>query len=58
LHGPGASPTPEPAAGKTVTWVVHPHFRLKDGRIVTEWIQRDEAGILQQLGGLGPRRAG
>ena len=41
-----------PAAGKTITWVAHPHFRLKNGRIAEEWIQRDEAGILQQLGGL------
>jgi predicted ester cyclase len=40
------------ARGKSVSWVAHAFFRLKDGRIVEEWVQRDEAGILQQLGGL------
>jgi ketosteroid isomerase-like protein len=41
-----------PATGKSISWMAHPHFRLRDGRIVEQWIQRDEAGILQQLGGL------
>ena len=45
-----------PAAGKSVMWYAHPMFRIQDGKIVEEWVQRDEAGILEQLGGL--RRAG
>ena len=40
------------AAGKTVSWVAHAFFRIQNGKIVEEWVQRDEAGILQQLGGL------
>ena len=40
------------AAGKTVSWVAHAFFRIQDGKIVEEWVQRDEAGILEQLGGL------
>ena len=44
-----------PAAGKSVTWVAQAFFRIQDGKIVEEWVQRDEAGILEQLGGL--RRA-
>jgi predicted ester cyclase len=44
------------AAGKTISWVAHAFFRIQDGKIVEEWVQRDEAGILEQLGGL--RRAG
>ena len=45
-----------PAAGKSIHWYAHPMFRVRDGKIVEEWVQRDEAGILEQLGGL--RRAG
>jgi predicted ester cyclase len=45
-----------PAAGKTVSWYAHPMFRLKDGKIAEEWVQRDEAGILEQLGALTSRR--
>jgi predicted ester cyclase len=44
------------AAGKSVSWVAQAFFRIQDGKIVEEWVQRDEAGILEQLGGL--RRAG
>jgi predicted ester cyclase len=40
------------ATGKSVSWVAHVFFRVRDGKIVEEWVQRDEAGILQQLGGL------
>lgn len=44
------------AAGKSVSWVAQAFFRIRDGKIVEEWVQRDEAGILEQLGGL--RRIG
>ena len=40
------------ATGKSVSWWAQAFFRVKDGKIVEEWVQRDEAGILQQLGGL------
>jgi len=46
-----------PAAGKSVSWYAHPMFRLEDGRISEEWVQRDEAGILQQLGALPSRES-
>jgi steroid delta-isomerase-like uncharacterized protein len=39
-----------PAAGKTITWTANVFFRFEDGRIAEEWIERDEAGMLQQLG--------
>jgi predicted ester cyclase len=41
------------AAGKSVSWAAHAFFRLEGGRIAEEWVERDEAGMLQQLGGLG-----
>lgn len=40
-----------PAAGKSVTWFAHPIFRVQGGKIVQEWVQRDEVGMLQQMGG-------
>jgi len=40
------------ATGKSIHWYAHAFFRVRDGKIVEEWVQRDEAGILQQLGGL------
>jgi len=40
------------AAGRSVSWLAHVIFRIRDGRIVEEWVQRDEAGILEQLDAL------
>jgi predicted ester cyclase len=46
-----------PAVGKSVTWTANVFFRLVDGRIAEEWIERDETGMIEQLGGLhGPGR--
>jgi predicted ester cyclase len=41
------------AVGKSVSWTANAFFWLEGGRIAEEWIERDEAGMLQQLGGLG-----
>jgi len=43
------------AAGRSVSWLAHVIFRVRDGRIVEEWVQRDEAGILEQLDALPPQ---
>lgn len=40
------------AAGRSVSWLAHVIFRIRDGRIVEQWVQRDEAGILEQLDAL------
>ncbi|MCC7367360.1 MAG: ester cyclase [Chloroflexi bacterium] len=42
------------AAGRPVSWLAHVIFRIRDGRIVEQWVQRDEAGILEQLDALPP----
>jgi ketosteroid isomerase-like protein len=41
---------PVAAAGKSVAWDAIAIFRLRDGRIVEEWVSRDELGMLQQFG--------
>ena len=46
------------ASGKSITWTANVFFRIRDEMIVEEWVERDEAGMLQQLGALpGPDRA-
>jgi len=46
------------AVGKSITWTANVFFRIRDEMIVEEWVERDEAGMLQQLGALpGPDRA-
>ena len=46
------------ASGKSITWTANVFFRMRDEMIVEEWVERDEAGMLQQLGALpGPDRA-
>ena len=42
------------ATGRSVSWLSHVIFRIRDGHIVEEWVQRDEAGILEQLDALPP----
>jgi predicted ester cyclase len=38
------------AAGQKVTWSAMALFRFEGGRIAEEWVQRDELGLLRQLG--------
>lgn len=38
------------SAGGSPVWSANVFFRIADGRIAEEWIERDEAGLLQQLG--------
>jgi predicted ester cyclase len=40
------------AIGKSITWTANVFFRIRNEMIVEEWVERDEAGMLQQLGGL------
>jgi predicted ester cyclase len=40
------------ATGRSVSWLAHVIFRIRDGRIAEQWVQRDEAGILEQLDAL------
>ena len=40
------------ASGKSITWTANVFFRIRDEMIVEEWVERDEAGMLQQLGAL------
>ena len=35
---------------RDVSWPAIVQFRLKDGKIVEEWVMRDELGMLAQLG--------
>lgn len=37
-------------AGKTVSWPAIAIFRIRDGKIVEEWVSRDEVGMLIGLG--------
>ena len=41
-----------PATGKRVTFTAIAILRIADGKIVEHWINRDDLGILQQIGGL------
>jgi predicted ester cyclase len=41
-------------AGKVVDWAAIAIFRFRDGKIVEEWVSRDELGMLIQLGVLLP----
>jgi predicted ester cyclase len=37
-------------AGKTVGWPAIAIFRIRDGKIAEEWVNRDELGMLIELG--------
>src|SRR5262245_5584621 len=39
-----------PVAGKTVSWPAIAIFRIRDGKIAEEWVNRDELGMLIELG--------
>jgi predicted ester cyclase len=43
-----------PAAGKAVTWDAIAIFRFAGGKIVEEWVARDEVAMLLQLGAIRP----
>ena len=46
------------SSGKSITWTANVFFRMRDEMIAEEWVERDEAGMLQQLGALpGPDHA-
>src|SRR4030095_2124906 len=37
-------------AGKTVSWAAIAIFRVRDGKIAEEWVNRGELGMLSELG--------
>jgi predicted ester cyclase len=41
------------AGGRSVSWDATVVFRFEDDRIAEEWVNRDELGILRQLGAVG-----
>ena len=41
-------------AGKPVSWPAIAILRIRDGKIVEEWVSRDELGMLIELGVLVP----
>ena len=41
---------------QNLTWTAIVQFRLQDGRIVEEWVMRDELGMLAQMGALAVGR--
>jgi predicted ester cyclase len=43
-------------AGKTVSWLAIAIFRIRDGKIAEEWVNRDELGMLIELGVVNPYR--
>ena len=40
------------SSGKSIAWTANVFFRIRNALIVEEWVERDEAGMLQQLGAL------
>jgi hypothetical protein len=36
--------------GKVITWHASVIFRMKDGKIAEEWVNRDELGVLLSAG--------
>jgi predicted ester cyclase len=40
-------------AGKKVSWSAMAIFRIRDGKIAEEWVNRDELGMLIELGVVG-----
>jgi predicted ester cyclase len=43
-------------AGKTVSWSAIAIFHIRDGKIAEEWVNRDELGMLIELGVLASSR--
>jgi len=43
-------------SGKKVSWPAIAIFRIRDGKIAEEWVNRDELGMLIELGVLAPSR--
>jgi len=43
-----------PPTGKQVTWTGILIFRIADGKIVDQWIEQDQLGLMQQLGLVPP----
>jgi predicted ester cyclase len=41
-------------AGRAVSWSSNTNFRLRDEKIAEEWVERDELGMLIELGVLAP----
>jgi predicted ester cyclase len=44
------------AREQEVNWGAIVQFRLRDGKIVEEWVMRDELGILTQMGQIAVER--
>ena len=38
-----------PASGKPVSWTEMRLYRIKDGKIVEQWVEVDRAGLMQQM---------
>ena len=43
--------------GKSVRWEAMALFRLENGKIVEEWVNRDELDVLVQAGAVAPKAA-
>lgn len=43
-----------PPTGKQATWTGILIFRIADGKIVDQWIEQDQLGLMQQLGVVPP----
>ncbi len=41
-------------AGEPIQWTAHAHFRLKNGKVIEEWVERDELGMALRVGVLTP----
>jgi predicted SnoaL-like aldol condensation-catalyzing enzyme len=46
------------AAEQELSWTAIVQFRLRDGKIVEEWVMRDELGMLLQMGKVTVERPG